>query len=482
MEVNITPTQKQHEAYQILQDDVTKYLLFGGGAGGGKSFLGCEWLVVLSYIYPGIKSFIGRNELKRLMASSFLTFTKVCKHHAIPDSEWSLNSKYNYIEFANGSRIDLLDVKYLPSDPLYERFGSLEYTVGWLEEAGEIEFKAFDVLKSRIGRHMNDLVMAKMLLTCNPKKNWLYPTFYKPHKEGTLSPQYAFVQSLYGDNPHTAKSYESDLDEIKDVATRQRLMFGNWEYDDSPGKLMDYNYICDLFTNRIKVDGEPQYVTVDVARLGDDRAVIMRWKGLEVVEVQAFPKTRLSTLKEILRSLCDTYMIPRSHVIADEDGVGGGLVDEFGCMGFVNNSACIQPPEAKYDPKKKINYANLKSQCAFMLAEYVNAHKIAIRSTEYEEYIKEELEQVQQDEPDKERRLKIISKEEVKKNIGRSPDFSDALLMRMWFELQPVAEKSNVEEAAQQYLSRISGQSESPIQGARPLVNYNRQSNPFNFQ
>ena len=31
-----------------------------------------------------------------------------------------------------------------------------------------------------------------------------------------------------------------------------------------------------------------------------------------------------------------------------------------------------------------------------------------------------------------------MSKEKVKEAIGRSPDFSDALMMRMWFELKPV--------------------------------------------
>ena len=36
---------------------------------------------------------------------------------------------------------------YQPSDPMYERFGSLEFTDGALEECGEIRFEAFDILK-----------------------------------------------------------------------------------------------------------------------------------------------------------------------------------------------------------------------------------------------------------------------------------------------------------------------------------------------
>jgi hypothetical protein len=113
-------------------------------------------------------------------------------HHGIPRSDWSLDGKYNVIRFKNGSTIDLLDVAYKPTDPDDERFGSYEFNGGFGEEVGEWHFKAFDVLKSRIGRHriMRDGVditpHPKFGMSCNPTKNWPYRVFYKPFKEGTL--------------------------------------------------------------------------------------------------------------------------------------------------------------------------------------------------------------------------------------------------------------------------------------------------------
>jgi hypothetical protein len=38
---------------------------------------------------------------------------------------------------------------------------------------------------------------------------------------------------------------------------------------------------------------------------------------------------------------------------------------------------------------------------------------------------------------EKDGKLKIVDKEEIKANIGRSPDYADCLSMRCFFELMP---------------------------------------------
>ena len=443
MTPTIKPTKKQHLAYQELQNDTTRFIGFGGGAEGGKSWLGAEWLLTNCYFYPGTKWFIGRNELKRLMASSYATFRKVCAYHKIPDSDWKLNGQYNYIEFVNGSRIDLLDLKLQPSDPMFQRFGSTEYTGGWIEEAGEVHFLAFDVLKVRVGRWKNEeygLLTPKILLTCNPEQNWLYRIFYKPWKNKTLKEGYAFIQALYSDNPYTAKEAGKRLDQITDPILRKRLKMGLWEYAGDDNSLLDYDSILDLFTNSLPQPkiGEPplpKFFTADVARYGSDKITFGNWKDFDLYKVVWKIHRGIDQTAGDIKDELKEESIPYSHAIADDDGVGGGVVDFCrGIKGFVGNSVALP----KKDEKKKENYGNLRSQCGFMLAEKIKKHEMSITANMDEstkEMIIEDLQQLKKKDSPIEAPLRLIPKDEIKEALGRSPDFSDMMMMRMYFEL-----------------------------------------------
>lgn len=359
----------------------------------------------------------------------------MCQFHKIPATDWKLNGQYHYIEFINGSRIDLLDLAFKPSDPLYERFGSLEYSDGAIEEAGEVPFAAYDTLKSRVSRHLNKKlgIIANTLITGNPKKNWTHREFYSLWKKGELPKDKVFIQSLYGDNPYTADTYGKQLARIKDKITKQRLMLGNWDYDADPTTLMDYDSIIDLFTNNIEENKE-KYLVCDVARFGKDKTTISVWQGLHAYNIITYTKQGIDQTIARIKEIAANEQIPYSHILVDEDGIGGGVVDGLhGIKGFIANT---QPIEIY---NEVTNYKNLKSQCAYKLADYVNEHKIAIRTEDIEakDSLIEELEQIKSKNPDKDNKLSIISKEEVKEAIGRSPDYSDLLLMRMYFELQP---------------------------------------------
>ena len=432
-ELDIELTSKQGIALEHLQDNTTQYILFGGAGGGGKSWLGVVWLIIMCYKYPETRWFIGREELKRLRESTLVTFFKAAKEYGVPSTDFKYNGQDHYIQFKNKSRIDLLDLKYLPSDPLYERYGSVEYTGGFIDEAGEVHFGAFDVLKTRIGRYNNqkyDLIPAKILITSNPKKNWLYKIFYLPFRDGILLKEYAFIPALSIENPFLDEGYIDNLDSITDKVTKERLKYGNWEYEDAEGSLMQYDRIIDLFTNS-HVPGGTMYITADIARFGEDKTTIALWSGYRCEEIKVIPKSSIPEAANTIRVMAITHSVPMSNVVVDEDGVGGGVKDILHCKGFVNNS---KPIAIK---GRDCNYTNLKSQCGFTFSEIVNDAKVYINCSGEAQKgeIIEELEQLKNNAVDKDGKLSLMPKEKVKDIIGRSPDCSDMLIMRVYFDL-----------------------------------------------
>jgi phage terminase large subunit len=266
----------------------------------------------------------------------------------------------------------------------------------------------------------------KLLETFNPDKGHVYSRFYKPWRDGTLPAHRRFIKALPTDNPHTTEEYLNQLRNA-DKVTKERLLYGNFEYDDDPTALIEYDAITDLFTNTVAL-GE-KYIIVDVARHGKDRTTIYIWNGFRVIKIVVRRKQGTDATAADVKKLEAEYKVPRSHVLVDEDGIGGGVVDQLpGCKGFLANSR----------PFREENYQNLKAQCTYLLAKMVNAREIAIDCDDptLREEIIEELEQIKSKDADKDGKLQIQPKEKIKEVLGRSPDHADTLMMRMYFEFK----------------------------------------------
>ena len=418
---------KQENAVYYLKDNETKELIYGGAAGGGKSALGVLWLIEQCQTYPGTRWLMGRSKLKSLKETTLNTFFEQTTALGIA-SQFNYNAQAGVIYWNNGSEILLKDLYAYPADPNFDSLGSLEITGAFIDECNQITYKAWQIVKSRIRYKIKEFnITPKMLGTCNPAKNWVYANFYLKQKNGTIESDKRFIQALPKDNPHLPASYLESLLTL-DENSKQRLYFGNWEYDNDPAKLIDFEKIQNVFSNTF-VEGGEMYISADIARFGSDKMVICVWSGFRVVELYTMNKSSITEIAQIIRDFAFKYKIPMANVIADEDGVGGGVVDILGCKGFVNNS------KPMLVDNQIVQYQNLKSQCYFKLAEVIQANQMYINCNDGSviDEITKELEQVKRDKVDSDGKLTIVSKETVKQYIGRSPDYSDALMMRMYF-------------------------------------------------
>jgi phage terminase large subunit len=428
MELNIDTkfTKKQEQAIAYLFDKQTTEVLFGGAAGGGKSWVGCAFLILMCLKYSKTRYLMGRSKLDSLKKTTLNTFFEVCETWNIKAGKhYNFNAGSNIITFFNKSEIILKDLFLYPSDRNFDSLGSLEITGAFIDEANQITEKAKNIVSSRLRYKLDDYnIIPKMLMTCNPSKNWVYTQYYRPAKENKQKPHRRFIQSLVDDNEYISKYYKTQLQTL-DELSKQRLLFGNWEYDATKDSLIDYNSIISLFENK-GMTGD-KYITCDVARFGADRTVIMYWEGLHLKYVRTLLKSAVNDVVDEIKKLQQENKVNLRSIIVDEDGVGGGVKDYLRCIGFVNNAR----------PLKNENYQNLKTQCYYKLADNINKGQIGIscNNINTKNDIIEELEQVRTKDADKDNKLQMISKDTVKDIIGRSPDYADALAMRMYFEI-----------------------------------------------
>lgn len=432
-------TKKQTIALDYLEDDKTNEVYYGGAAGGGKSDLGCWFQIKRRVKYPETRGLIGRAVLKTLKDTTLQTFFDRAKKEGLKrglhfDLTSSHDKEYpNCLVFQNRSIIYLRDLFAYPSDPDFDELGSLEITDAFIDEAPQVTVKAKNIVRSRIRYKLDQYgLMPKMLMCGNPSKNWPYSEFYRPYQLKEERADKKFVQALPNDNPHLPISYIESLKGL-DKNSRERLLYGNWEYDDDPSALIQYEKILDCFTNDFEHLKGKKYITSDLARLGGDRIIEIVWDGFRA-KVKWWKKEKLNVTGAIIEDDRKRLGITKSSVLCDEDGLGGGLVDYEGYVGFVNNAKPIDNPKTL----KPENYANLKSQCYYRLAERINNGGLFIECDEdVKDLIIQELEQVKQYNMDKDGKKQVLPKDKVKEIIGRSPDFADALMMREWFELKP---------------------------------------------
>jgi len=194
--------------------------------------------------------------------------------------------------------------------------------------------------------------------------------------------------------------------------------------------LFPENVLEDAFTNNFVEPSAQKYISADIALHGSDRFVLVVWDGLIAAHIYSIDKCDAEKAERFIKSKATTHRVPRRNIVFDADGVGAYLKGYLKtAISFNNGSSPIQVG------KDKINYTNLKAQCFYLLSKYMNDNKIWIKTHEHKEQIMLELENIRKDGTDKDGKIGVTKKDALRLILGFSPDFADALMMRMVFEL-----------------------------------------------
>jgi hypothetical protein len=218
------PFPKQQEFIESALSGRYSYLMYGGAAGGGKTYVSMAIAIMLAKFYPGSRSFVVRESVPKLKKTSIKSFFKLCPKSFI--KKYHQNDKL--IVFKNGSELQFISENFA-NDKDLTHFDGLEGNFFFLEEGQELQEKTFNKAILRCGRNIIDPMPPKLIfITCNPSQNWTKQRFYMPHKNGELPDRYYYLRATMEDNSSLPQEYIESLSNLDDL-TRAVFVNGDWD-------------------------------------------------------------------------------------------------------------------------------------------------------------------------------------------------------------------------------------------------------------
>ena len=480
------------EKFLASSSDIT---IFGGSRGGSKSF--SLLMESLKDIYnPYYNSILLRNEkddLLDLINTSYILYGQMGQYNkSISDMTWY---------FKNGGK---LKFSYLADsyDDFKKRFQGKQYSFIGIDEITHCSYEKFKYL---ITCNRNAYgIRNRFYGTCNPDPDswvrkfidWWIGEDGLPIDERDGIMRYCFMEgdspdSIYWGNtpeevynqckhiidPLWKDAYEElgfnkvtmyvksvtfiqgRLEEnIKLIASdpnyaanlsqqneeqRARDLEGNWNFKATGDDLIKMSDMDRFYSAPAQIEKGIRYVSADIAFEGGDFCVMWLWIDLHIKDVFVMRENSAST-ETMFKAKLDEWGVREENVIYDYWGVGQAI------SGHVKRAIKFtgtQKPERQFEK----SYKNVKSQCAEMLAHYIQDGKISIEprlldlkfSGEKGKYQKVPLKDILM----KERKcirhkdnsniggFELINKDGMIKAVGYSPDFFESLIYRMYFEI-----------------------------------------------
>lgn len=478
-----TLSHKQAAAWEYLMNP--KYapitdIGYGGAAGGGKSILGCAWLITMARKYPNTRYAAATYDITKSIGSIGVSMRETLKLLGlVEDIDYTYNIKrHTYTFIKTGSEIVLFGLAYKAGDEQSAWLGGYLFTCSWVDESDRVDSRVIEVFKTRNGRYNNsvfikytdmtdeekadnptaeidggyskNIIPKKVLQTFNPSQNHVYTTFWLPYKDRRQTTS-RFIRATVRDNKYMDSSYISSLKNINDEVLRSRLYEGSFEYNTSDGALFDAESVAWMVENKVLIAGE-KVIVVDVSGSGkdNDKTIISYWEGLDCYEIEQFTHEYSDELIDKLYNECLARGIPIKNLIIDGNGIGNEVARSRkleGCISFMAQHSPIKEESGllnvfkknrnKISKKMVAQYQSLKDQCIWELSYNVNARLISASFDN--EGLKNELRQellvIEDETLGTDAKRRATPKKKIKNKIGRSPDVSDVFLMRMYLEL-----------------------------------------------
>lgn len=254
----------------------------------------------------------------------------------------------------------------------------------------------------------------------------------------------AFVEARLADNVKLMSSDPSYLASLAAQSEEQRArdLGGNWRFKSAGTDLIKIPMMERFFDNAQQEGDGTLRVSCDVAFDGGDNFVMWLWRGWHIQDVFACKLDSLATAKAVKAKL-EEWHVREENFTYDLNGLGQMFKGMFPHAVPFNNKEAV---EDKY----RFIYANLKSQAAYMLVQRFTEGSLSIEPAllarrfsgrgyhgmPLRDILLKERKAIRRVEDEEGKGWTLIRKRDMKKTVGHSPDFFEALLMRMVFEIK----------------------------------------------
>lgn len=382
----------------------------------GKTMSALYKAYILSNKYPNNLGLILRKSYKDLAASTMNDFEDYTGITIKGKSQSPI------VTFSNGSKIMFSHI---------DNYSGMIQNVnlGWffIEQAEELENdEIFHKLRGRLRRRGTS--QQGFIIANANGHNWCWRLWKQ-------NPQASFdlTEATTFDNLRVMNEAAPDfIQDLRDMEIQQPSFYRRWvmnshEDVDTADRIIPYECILKAVNRDLrKYDAEPVVISCDPAEFGDDKTVIMALKGLKVIDIEVTEKKELmDTAGRIVR------MFHKHHgdkIVVDEVGIGAGvrsrlreLVTEGELVGSIEglNSACSA---------KNSKYARLRDEIWMHAGQLFRDGYVSIPK---DDDLIEEL-GVMSYSISSNGKENVARKIDIKKILGRSTDYGDALVMGLW--------------------------------------------------